>query len=95
MVASLCTGYVETADKSDRDMTDHAEKCPPADDWTLTEGLMIDIHEWGKFVDRGTVEAVTKDGCILWLAQEGTRPRRLVEKLPGTELRINPHHALR
>lgn len=62
----------------------------PAKDWTLLEGLSVDIHESGKFIDRGRVEAATNDGCILWLAQEGVHPRRLVEKLPGTELRIIP-----
>lgn len=76
-------------------MPDHPKMWQPAEDWTLVEGLAVDIQEWGKSVDRGTVEAVTKDGSILWLAQEGIRPRRLVEKLPGTELRIIPNHQLR
>jgi hypothetical protein len=60
----------------------------PAGDWRLLQGQSIEIYERGKLIDRGRTEAVTNDGRILWLAQDGTHPRRLVEKLPGTELRI-------
>ncbi|WP_083266736.1 hypothetical protein [Arthrobacter sp. U41] len=84
MVSKPGNGYVETAG----DMPDGATTWQPADEWVLLEGLSVDIHENGKLIDHGRVEAVTEDGCILWLAQEGIRPRRLVEKLPGTELRI-------
>lgn len=94
MVGRPGGGYVETASQSGSDMP-VASKTGQSAEWTLLEGLSVDVHESGKFIDRGRVEAVTKDGCILWLAQEGIRPRRLVEKLPGIELKIIPAHRLR
>jgi hypothetical protein len=83
---------VETSSQTICDMADASTTWQTADDWTLLAGLSVDVHENGKFVERGRVEAVTKDGCIVWLVQEGNRLRRLVEKLPGTELRIIPAH---
>lgn len=85
----------EKASQTDSDMPDGSTKWQPADDWTLLEGCSVEIHEGREFIDRGRVEAVTNDGCILWLALEGIRPRRLVEKLPGIELRIIPVHRFR
>ena len=91
MVGKPGDGY----DAPASDMPAGASTWQPADDWVLLEGLSVDIHENGKLIDHGRVEAVTEDGCILWLAQEGIHPRRLVEKLPGIKLRINPAHRVR
>ncbi|MDR6417704.1 hypothetical protein [Pseudarthrobacter sulfonivorans] len=53
------------------------------EDWTLLDGRDIEICEQGQVTDRGRVDAITKDGTILWLAQDGARPRRLIEQIPG------------
>ena len=83
-------GYVEAAS----DLSDDATTSQHADDWTRIEGRSVDVHENGEFIVRGRIDAVTNDGRFLWLAQEGIRLRRLVEKLPGTELTIIPAHKL-
>lgn len=67
----------------------------PLDDWTLLKGQKVDIYENGELIDQGRAEAVTNDGCILWLEQEGAHLRRLVEKQRGIELRIVAAHGLR
>jgi hypothetical protein len=60
----------------------------PANDWTSLEGRTIEILEAGVCRDRGRVDAVTPDGGILWLEQDGGRNRRLVEKLHGTQAKV-------
>ena len=75
-------------------ISDDATTSQPTDDWTLFEGRSVDVYENGELIDRGRIDAVTNDGRFLWLAQEGIRLRRLVEKLPGTELMIIPAHRL-
>ena len=60
----------------------------PMEDWTLLEGRDIEIYDHGEAADRGRVDAITQDGRILWLAQDGARPRRLIEKLPGRAVTV-------
>ena len=76
------------------DLSDGATTSQLADYWTLLEGRSVGVHENGELIDRGRIDAVTNDGRFLWLAQEGTRLRRLVEKRRGTELIIIPAHGL-
>lgn len=54
------------------------------DDWTTLTGLQVEIADRSGVRDWGAVEAVTSDGEILWLKQEGVVTRRLVEKTPAT-----------
>lgn len=51
--------------------------------WGALDGRYIEIYDHGKKVDRGRVDAVTRDGLILWLEQDGVRLRRMFELLPG------------
>jgi hypothetical protein len=60
----------------------------PVDDWTLLVGSQVAVHDRDRIVDTGTVEVVTGDGAILWLQQEGVALRRVVEKVPGRNLRV-------
>lgn len=60
----------------------------PVDDWTLLVGSKVAVHDRDRIVDRGTVEVVTGDGAILWLQQEGVALRRVVEKVPGRNLKV-------
>ena len=60
----------------------------PADDWTLLVGLEVSVHDRDKIIDRGTVEVVTGDGAVLWLQQDGPILRRVIEKIPGRNLRV-------
>lgn len=48
-------------------------------DWTLLVGASIEIRQQGHPVCSGRVDAVTDDGCILWL-QPAAENRRLFEK---------------
>ncbi|MCQ6271450.1 hypothetical protein M8J71_13275 [Pseudarthrobacter sp. R1] len=59
----------------------------PVDDWASVEGRYIEIYRHGVQIDRGVVDAVTADGTILWLMQDGALPRRIIEQLPGTYIR--------
>lgn len=60
----------------------------PVDDWTLLEGLQVEIFRQGRLLDQGTVECVTSDGTLLWLKQNGATQRRIAENLPGTYVRL-------
>jgi hypothetical protein len=64
----------------------------PADDWTTLIGLNVEIHERGRIIDQGLVEAVTQDGRILWLGQEGALTRRLWELVPERYVKIATAH---
>ncbi|MEC3853138.1 hypothetical protein [Paenarthrobacter ureafaciens] len=57
-------------------------------DWTQFEGHTVQVYDFGRLVGWGQVDAVTSDGSILWLAQNGVRNRWLVEKLPGRSLTV-------
>lgn len=59
----------------------------PVDDWTLLEGLQVEIYRHGRLLDRGTVECVTSNGALLWLKQNGATQRRIAENLPDTYVR--------
>lgn len=60
----------------------------PVNDWTSLEGRTIEIHDAEMCTDRGRIDAVTPEGGILWLEQDGGRNRRLVEKLHGTQAKV-------
>src|SRR4029453_1618969 len=57
-------------------------------DWRPLVGLDVQIWRGNKIVDQGLVEAVTDDGNVLWLKQQGAINRRLVMKEAGTGLRV-------
>ena len=57
-------------------------------DWRPLVGLDVQIWRGNKIVDQGLVEAVTADGNVLWLKQQGAINRRLVMKEAGTGLRV-------
>ncbi|WP_427118124.1 hypothetical protein [Pseudarthrobacter scleromae] len=60
----------------------------PEDDWSVLAGSVVEIHEAGRVIDRGRVEATTADGGILWLAFDGAASRRLWENVSGRYVRI-------
>jgi hypothetical protein len=61
-----------------------------ATDWTGLRGRNVEVYEHGEFVDRGVVDTVTLDWHILWLSFQGNIPRRIIEKLPETTIRVLP-----
>ena len=65
----------------------------PIDDWTLLVGENVAVHDNDRIVDRGTVDVVTGDGLILWLKQDGAVLRRVVEKIPGRNIRVLDTHS--
>jgi hypothetical protein len=60
----------------------------PIPDWTTLKGHDVDIYDHGQIADRGRVEAVTADGSIFWLAQEGANARRLVQNGLSVDVRL-------
>lgn len=67
--------------------TEEYKPWQPVDDWTLLQGRDVEIHDHEGIVDQGLVEAVTADGTILWLCQDGAHTRRIIQKTPGTHIR--------
>lgn len=65
-----------------------------SENWTPLDALVVEIQVKGRVVDRGVVDAVTSDGSILWLKQDGATQRRLIERTPGVILRVQgrDHH---
>jgi len=59
-------------------------------DWWRLPGAEVDVHRGGKFIRRGTVDAATDDGEIIWLAQRGVLERVLIDKTEGYEIWISP-----
>lgn len=57
-------------------------------DWTELAGKTVEIQSPDGLTDYGEVDAVTLDGCILWLKLHGPLPRRIVEKAAGVRVRI-------
>ncbi|KQR82460.1 hypothetical protein ASF98_00065 [Arthrobacter sp. Leaf337] len=56
--------------------------------WSLLEGCQVEIRLNGRVIDRGVVDAVTSDGTILWLKQDGATQRRLIEYTADVDLQI-------
>jgi hypothetical protein len=65
-----------------------AQQSDVPESWSLLEGREVEILRDGRVVDRGVVDAVTSDGSILWLRQQGAVQRRLVERTADCRLRI-------
>jgi hypothetical protein len=57
-------------------------------DWLPVVGRVVEIRLHGLAVRTGTVDAVTRDNSILWLAAEGAYPRVLLERSAGYTLWI-------
>lgn len=55
-------------------------------DWVPVIGETVQIRNNGRIVRTGTVDAVTNDGAILWLAAEGVYQRQLITKADGNEV---------
>jgi len=52
-------------------------------DWLPVVGQVVEIRLHGQAVRTGTVDAVTSDNSILWLAAEGAYPRVMLERSAG------------
>ncbi|MCI0144128.1 hypothetical protein KNN17_21500, partial [Arthrobacter bambusae] len=49
-------------------------------DWSLAEGMYVEIRLNRKIADQGRVEITTRDGQTLWLESSGALTRRLYMK---------------
>jgi catechol 2,3-dioxygenase-like lactoylglutathione lyase family enzyme len=56
--------------------------------WSLLEGCQVEVRLNSRVIDRGVVDAVTSDGTILWLKQDGATQRRLIQYTAGVDLQI-------
>lgn len=59
-------------------------------DWRPPVGCKVEIRLPNGAIETGTVDAVTVDGEILWLRQDGPVLRRFVEKVEGKAIRSLP-----
>ena len=53
------------------------------DDWYHLIGTTVEIRREGVPVRIGQVDHATQDSNVLWLAQDGNSPRRMIDKLQG------------
>jgi hypothetical protein len=52
-------------------------------DWQRAVGQRVEIWKDGKFVRKGTVEAVMPDDSLLWVSSEGASSRRIFLRSDG------------
>lgn len=57
-------------------------------DWLPLVGEFVEIRLAGQPIRTGTVDAVTTDNSILWLAADGGYLRAMVERTEGCEVWI-------
>jgi hypothetical protein len=55
------------------------------EDWTLAEGLYVEIRINRELADTGKVELASPDGQVLWLEGKGAITRRLYLKAEQTD----------
>lgn len=58
----------------------------PFESWDLLPGTPVEIRRSGRTVQTGRIDAVTVNADVLWLAANGSHPRRLFEKAEGYEV---------
>ncbi|MGR0161226.1 hypothetical protein [Paenarthrobacter nitroguajacolicus] len=56
--------------------------------WRSLVGQSVQIRQGDHILDQGVVDAVTVDGRVLWLIQQGPVERRIVMKERGSGLWI-------
>lgn len=59
------------------------------EDWSTLKDRMVEIRIDGTVTDRGRVDDVMADGSILWLTNDGTTGRRIIENEPATSVHLN------
>jgi hypothetical protein len=52
-------------------------------DWLPVVGQVVEVRRGDQTVREGTVDGVTADGGILWLAADGAQPRCMFERSEG------------
>jgi hypothetical protein len=57
-------------------------------DWERLVGAIVEVRLKGLCVRSGRVDAVTANGAIVWIAQEGALGRVLIDKSEGYEIWI-------
>lgn len=55
-------------------------------DWCSVKGQSVEVRQLGEYVRSGTVEAVTEDNSILWIAFDGAHRRIMYERAEGHTL---------
>lgn len=58
----------------------------PLESWDLLPGTLVEIRHGGRPVQTGRIDAVTVNADVLWLAANGSHPRRLFERAEGYEV---------
>ncbi|WP_157356970.1 hypothetical protein [Arthrobacter sp. U41] len=61
----------------------------PQQSWLPLAGERVEIRLGKDAVDAGTVDAVTPDDGLLWLAPDGLKNRRIIDRAQGFHVWIN------
>ncbi len=57
-------------------------------DWRVVLGQVVQVRKSADVVRTGRVDAVTREGTILWLAADGVHQRVTVQRADGFEVWI-------
>lgn len=55
-------------------------------DWQRTLGQHVEIWNGGKFIRKGTVDAVMPDDSLLWISVDGASLRQMVFRDDGDQV---------
>lgn len=58
--------------------------------WSALIGAVVQIHHNGRIIRSGTVDDVTADSAVLWIAAEGVHPRAMYEAALGYQAWVKP-----
>jgi hypothetical protein len=64
-----------------------AELCS---DWGDLVGVPVQLHQHGKFLRSGVVDAAMPDSSVLWLAADGADERQMFEAALGCQAWTSP-----
>jgi hypothetical protein len=63
--------------------------------WTQLIQAVVEVRRHGRHCRYARIDAASSDSQIAWIAADGNHPRRLIDKISGYELWINPAQAQR
>jgi hypothetical protein len=55
-------------------------------DWAMLTGRTVEVWRMGEYILTGIVEQAAQDDSVLWIAAEGSRTRKLFDKLDGYQI---------
>lgn len=80
----------ETIPSNIQNHADLSPARPGIEDWSSLKDQNVAVYIGGRKADQGRVDDVMPDGSILWLMNDGSSGRRMIENQPGTSIQLSP-----